>query len=224
MIRKTNDMKKYQIIYIYDALCGWCYGFSPVMQQIHDKYKENITFTVLSGGMVTGARVGPIGQVAAYIREAYKTVEAHTGVRFGEGFLHHILEKGEAIFDSVPPARALTVFKSYLPEQAVAFAGVLQKAIYDDGIEPENLAAYGKYAAAFGLDPAYFVLQMQQNQYVDATEEEFQQVAEWGIQGFPTVLMATSNQLYLIASGYASFEHMDAIIQQILQEAAPTTR
>ena len=209
------------LIYVYDALCGWCYGFSPVMQQLHEKNSKEMDFTVLSGGMVTGERVGPIGQVAGYISEAYKTVEAHSGVQFGDGFLNGILKEGKAIFNSVPPGRALTVFKSYQPENAVAFASVLQKAIYFDGIEPENWEAYGKYAAQFGIEPRHFVLQMQQNQFEDETNAEFQQVAAWGIQGFPSVIMATPKKLYLLAQGYRSFEEMEEVIEQVKTEQMP---
>lgn len=215
-------MKDYTIIYVYDALCGWCYGFSPVIQQVHEKYKEEMDFTVLSGGMVTGERIGPIGQVAGYIKEAYKTVENTTGVKFGEGFLNGILKEGKAIFTSIPASRALTVFKSYQPENAVAFASDLQKAIYFDGIIPENLDVYGKYAADFGIEPKHFVLQMQQNKFIDETNEEFQQVAKWGIQGFPSVIMATPQKLYLIAQGYQPFEQLDETIQQILHEPVET--
>lgn len=208
----------YTIIYVYDALCGWCYGFSPVMQQLYEKYKKEMDFTVLSGGMVTGERVGPIGQVAGYIGEAYKTVEETTGVKFGEGFLNGILKTGTAIFTSIPASRAMTVFKSYQPEHAVAFAGALQKAIYFDGIEPEDWEAYGTYAAAFGIEPKHFVFQMQQNKFVDETDEAFQQVAQWGIQAFPSVILATPKKLYLIAQGYQPFEPLDATIQQLLQD------
>lgn len=215
-------MKDYTIIYIYDALCGWCYGFSPVMQRIYDQYKDKVNFTVLSGGMVMGERVGLIGEVAGYIKDAYKTVEDHTGVKFGEDFLINILDKGEAIFNSYPPSVALTVFKNYQPDNAVAFAGTLQKAIYHDGIEPEDLQAYGKYAAHFGIDADEFVENMQQEDFKNATFAEFKQVAEWGIQGFPSVIMATPENLYLIAKGYLPFERLDATIQQVLAEKIPS--
>ncbi len=56
-----NNTKKVKLIYVYDALCGWCYGFSPVMMQLHSKYKDSIDFQVVSGGMITGNRIGPIG-------------------------------------------------------------------------------------------------------------------------------------------------------------------
>lgn len=217
-------MKDYTIIYIYDALCGWCYGFSPVIQQIQEKYKDEMNFTVLSGGMIMGERVGPIGQVAGYIKQAYKTVEERTGVEFGEDFLNNILDKGEAIFNSYPPSVALTVFKTYQPENAVAFAGTLQKAIYQDGIKPEDFQAYGQYAARFGIDADEFVNKMQEEKFKNATFAEFQQVTEWGIQGFPSVIMATPENLYLLARGYMPFGRLDRTIQQVLAEEISSQR
>ena len=74
---------KFRIIYVYDALCGWCYGFSPVMRRLHDTYADAFDFEVLSGGMMTGTRVRPVAESMSYIQQAYKVVEEHTGVRFG---------------------------------------------------------------------------------------------------------------------------------------------
>lgn len=53
-----------KIIYLYAALCGWCYGFSPVLHQFQEKYKGDVTIEVISGGMITGKKIGPIGKVA----------------------------------------------------------------------------------------------------------------------------------------------------------------
>ncbi len=61
-------MKKGKLIYVYDALCGWCYGFSPVISKIHKEYKDSLEFEVISGGMILGDRIGPIGEVASYIK------------------------------------------------------------------------------------------------------------------------------------------------------------
>ncbi|WP_315819016.1 hypothetical protein [Paraflavitalea speifideaquila] len=40
------------IYYCYDAYCGWCYGFSPVIKRIAEEYKDRVSFEVLSGGMI----------------------------------------------------------------------------------------------------------------------------------------------------------------------------
>ncbi len=78
------------LIYIYDALCGWCYGFTPVMQQLEAAYRDKVAFDVLSGGMVPPEHAQPVRAKASYIAGAYKTVEEYTGIQFGEAYLHHI--------------------------------------------------------------------------------------------------------------------------------------
>ena len=62
------------IYYCYDAYCGWCYGFSPVIKQIARAYNEKIFFEVLSGGMIPAENPQPISVTAGYISKAYKTV------------------------------------------------------------------------------------------------------------------------------------------------------
>ena len=43
-----------EVIYVFDAYCGWCYAFSGIMRRLYDKHKTSVDFTVLSGGMITG--------------------------------------------------------------------------------------------------------------------------------------------------------------------------
>ena len=108
-------MKKPKIIYIYDALCGWCYGFSPVIRRFHQHYADEFDFDVLSGGMMTGERVKPVSESMAYIEQAYKVVEARTGVRFGDDYLTNLLRPGTYMSDSEKPGMAMTLFKAILP-------------------------------------------------------------------------------------------------------------
>ena len=198
-----------KIIYVYDALCGWCYGFSPVMTQFQDKYKDSLSFEVVSGGMITGDRIGPIGEVASYISWAYKDVENATGVKFGNVFLDETLKKGTAVFTSIPPAIALSVFKDLDGKNSVQFAAELQKAIYYDGIEPENLVAYGAIAERFGFDAKAFVLKMKEPKYIHVAESDFQKSSELGVSGFPSVFVEVSGKYYKIGSGYMPFNQLE---------------
>ncbi|HET8830003.1 MAG TPA: DsbA family protein, partial [Pelobium sp.] len=77
---------KLEIIYVYDALCGWCYGFSDVMTKLYHEYKNDFDFEVISGGMILGDREGPISGTAELIKTHLPRVEETTGVVFGQGF------------------------------------------------------------------------------------------------------------------------------------------
>jgi putative protein-disulfide isomerase len=209
-----------RLIYIYDALCGWCYGFSPVMKAIAERYRNQLDIAVLSGGMITGEREGPIGVVAPYIKSAYVTVEQTTGVRFGEQFLQGVLEQGTAYFSSVKPALALATFRHHKLEQSLAFAHALHTAIYYDGIEPNETQHYGRYAASFGLDASAFVAQMLTPQTHAAIQAEFHLTAQLGISGFPTLLLQDGEQLYLLTQGYVQETTLTDRINALLERIA----
>ncbi|RIV25136.1 DsbA family protein [Fibrisoma montanum] len=207
--------QKPRIIYIYDALCGWCYGFSPVIRRFYDTYADTFDFDVLSGGMMTGPRVQPIGVSMSYIEQAYKVVEEHTGVQFGEAYLDKILKPGTYLSDSEKPGMAMTLFKALQTGRQLEFAGTLQKALYYDGIDLNVDANYGPLVEPFGVDPDEFTAHIADQAIKEQTWAEFNVVAQYGINGFPSVIVDAGNKLYLIARGYVPYERLDDAIKQI---------
>ncbi len=205
-----------QLHYLYDALCGWCYGFSPVITEFHDRHPQ-LPVRVISGGMITGERIGPIGEVAGYIKQAYKVVEDRCGVTFGEGFLRGILDEGTAVFTSVPAAVAMAVFREQQPEDQLAFAADLQRAIYFDGIEPLDHAAYAKRATSFGLEEADFLQKMDDPAYRALAEDDFRLSQRFGVTGFPTLIYEDgAGRFYALARGYVSLDQLVRQYQSVL--------
>lgn len=165
--------------------------------------------------MITGDRIGPIGEVASYISWAYKNVEEATSVKFGTNFLDKTLKSGTAIFTSIPVAIALSIVKSKIPEQSLAFAEALQKAIYFDGIEPNNLKEFAKLSENFGLNKSEFLNDMANENYKILAEVDFRKSQNLNVSGFPTVFIELDDQYYKIASGFTSFENLEKSYLQI---------
>lgn len=209
-------MNRPRIIYVYDALCGWCYGFSPVIRQLYDTYADRFDFDVLSGGMMTGARVRPVAESMTYIEQAYKVVEERTGVRFGDAYLTNLLRPGTYVSDSEPPGRAMTLFKAILPGRAVEFAGTLQNALYRDGIDLNVAAHYGPLVEPYDIDPDEYVAHLTDPAIREQTRAEFTLVAQYGINGFPSVIVDNGQQLYVVARGYLPYDALDANVQRAL--------
>lgn len=213
MMHPVSEPQKGKIIYVYDPLCGWCYGFSPVMQKLQETHGKDYAFEVVSGGMVTGDRVGPLSDMAAYISQAYLRVEDMTGVTFGEPFLQKTLKEGTAMLNSVPGSIALSVFKTQQPEKSIAFASALQKSLYFYGQAPEDLPPYGGIAQTFGLDSADFVKKMQEPQYLQLAEQDFARSAQLRVTGFPTVFLETPDgKRKTLANGWTAY---DKIVSQL---------
>ena len=206
------------IYYCYDAYCGWCYGFSPVMKAFAEAVAGRAECKAVSGGMMLGEREGPIGIVAPYIKTAYKQVESTTGVKFGQAFLTKILQDGKTLLSSLPPALAMAVFRESFPGRTIEFAAALQEAIYKDGMAPAIIENYGMPAAEFGLDGLDFVRRMQTPDAKRAARAEFAFTAEMGITGFPAVVLIQGKKGYLLAKGYTPAEQLMQRFENVMNE------
>lgn len=207
-----------KILYVYDALCGWCYGFSPVMQALFVAYQGRVDFDVLSGGMILGDRVGTINEKAPFIKTAYRQVEEVTGVLFGEAFLKDMMGGGDMQLNSLKPGLALTTLKALEASKIVPFTHALQRAVYFDGRHPDKWEMYVPLAETMGLMGDEFVNQMQEETVLQQTQAEFETVKKMGIYGFPTVVWIDGPNGYVLARGYTPLNSLKKSVEQLLLE------
>ena len=196
-----------EIIYVFDVLCGWCFGFSPVMQEFYKKHID-IKFTVISGGLVTGSRVGPMSNMASYIEKAIPGLEKTTGVKVGDEFKRQ-LKLGVRIQNSLMPAIALCILKEMLPDKQVQLAHAFQQIYFVAGKDLENEDTYAEVAKSFDLDEVEFRRKMLDPRYENMATEEFEQAQKWGITGFPAVILNRGDSLIAISNGYTTFSDLE---------------
>jgi putative protein-disulfide isomerase len=214
-------MKKCRLITVYDPLCGWCYGFGPVLNQLHASYADRLDFDILSGGMITGSAVGPLSNMAAFISKAYPAVESATGIKFGQGFLNR-LKDGGAIFSSLEPANVLSVMKDLFPEDSIAASHEIQELIYSEGIDPVNYEAYLPIFRKRGAADKLVLERLSSAETSQQSVLEFAQVNQWGIRGFPACIIETpSGKLYGISNGFLPLADLELKVQPFLVPEHP---
>ena len=209
------------LIYCYDAYCGWCYGFSNIIQKVFKKYKTQVYFEVLSGGMVLPEKPVPIANTASYIKSASRKVEELTGIKFGEDYLWHINnpDKSDWFPNSEKAAIALCIFKEIYPEQQVAFASDLLYALNFEGRDLTDNESYKHLLAKYKIDENLFYEKLKSDLYKDKAHYEFSLCKQLKVSGFPMLfIQANESKFYLIAKGYSSFKNIDDRIQNVLKE------
>ncbi|MEJ7830016.1 MAG: DsbA family protein [Segetibacter sp.] len=209
------------LIYSYDAYCGWCYGFSPVMKEVWDSYHHLLNIEVLSGGMILPEKPVPISVTAAYIRKAYKQVEAQTGVSFGEEYLWHINNSEESDWypNSEKPAIALCVFKEYFPDLQVSFAAALQYALHGEGRDLGDDEAYRALLLQLNVDVNEFYDKLHLQEYKEKAYQEFSLVKQLKVTGYPSLLLQVNeSKFYRVAHGYTTFLIIKNSIESIFKK------
>jgi putative protein-disulfide isomerase len=209
------------LIYCYDAYCGWCYGFSPVMKQIAADFKEQLEIEVLSGGMMIGDSKMPIEKIGPYIQSAYKRVEQLTGIQFGEDFLWHTAnpDKSDWVMNSEKPAIALCIFKDYFPEQQLDFASDLQYALNYEGRDLDDDEAYRHLVSRYNLPEEEFYSKLKSDDYKEKAYYEFALCKQLSVDSFPQVILQLDeNKFYLLAKGFTAYNDLKERIEKVLEE------
>ncbi|MGB5028233.1 MAG: DsbA family protein [Chitinophagaceae bacterium] len=214
------------VYYCYDAYCGWCYGFSPVIKKIATAFKDKLSFEVLSGGMIPKENARPISAIAGYISEAYHRVEETTGIKFGEDYLWHIFnpDKSDWYQHSEKSATALCIVKEIQPDQQVAFAADLQYALHYEGRDLTDDEAYRHLLEKYVIPEEEFYTKLNSEEYKEKAHYEFALCKQLQATSFPQVLLQVADQkFYLLAKGYTDYETLKKRIQTVLAETQITS-
>ena len=138
--------------YLYDPLCGWCYGAAPLVKAA----REVLRVRPCGGGMMTGARRQAVTpELRAFVRPHDQRIEQLSGQPFGEPYLDGLLHDTNAVFDSGPPTAAMLAAEEMAGRGLVMLAR-LQTAHYVEGRRIAERAVLVDVATALGLDPGIF--------------------------------------------------------------------
>ena len=186
--------------YIYDPLCGWCYGAKPLI----DVARGILPVVAHGGGMMAGAQRQPVSaQLRDYVMPHDHRIAQYTGQPFGEAYFEGLLCDTTAVFDSQPPTTAVLAAEQ-LAGRGLELLGRLQTAHYVEGRRIADIDVLMAIAAEMGLEADGF------RAAYDAASGEVTQahfkasrglLSRVGGQGFPTVVLEQSGQYQVIDLG-----------------------
>ncbi|MEU6356413.1 DsbA family protein [Streptomyces sp. NPDC047072] len=200
-----------QLVYAFDAYCGWSHGFTPTLREVAARHPE-LPVEVVSGGLFTGPRAVPIRQFG-YVQGANAQIADLTGAEFGEAY-DRLIADGSFVMDSEAAARGVAALRRAAPERAAELAGALQEAFYVDGLSLSDPATYRKVAAAAGLDADAVVAAFESPDSLDEAADDFHRAAELGVTGFPTLLAVDGDRVAVLARGRATADDIDVRLSQ----------
>lgn len=196
--------KNLELIYVWDAYCGWCHGFSNTLKEFHENHPE-LPLTVLSGGLFFRQ---PIGNFP-HIPEANQRIHQLTGAEFGPNY-QSLLEDGTFIMDSEAAAIGFAALRSLAPERAYRFASTMQQVFYHDGKSLSDPEIYREIAAANGLDPESAIVLMRDEAFKKEALTDFAKVQQMGVRGYPTLLLKKNDEVIAFGGAAMTAEKLEA--------------
>ena len=209
---EKQDNSNLEIIYVGDPMCSWCWGIAPDLKKLRDHYREEqINFKIVVGGLRPGGGEPWDDKMKAFLKHHWEEVNKRSGQPFG----YALFEKEHFNYDTEPPCRAAVVARSFIKEKELEFFSAIKKKFYVDSEDPGNVEFYQSLCEEFNIDFEQFKHRFNSPEYKQATHEEFVLNRNWGVTGYPSVILKKDDQLYAVAQGFASFEDMKGRIEMV---------
>lgn len=199
------------LIYVGDPLCSWCYGYAPEIAYIKNKYKEELDFKLIMGGL----RPYTEEPMDVEMKEMLRGHWVEVNKRSKQPFSYDVLDEShEIIYDTEPPCRATVVVREMAPDKEFDYFKKVQSAFYHEGKNMNDINTYLELCDEFGLDKTTFTELYQSDEIKKATWEDFAFAKNLGVQGFPSTLVQIGETYYMITRGYLERQYLEEVIDE----------
>lgn len=182
--------------YIFDPVCGWCFGASSLISQLHEM--EGVNLRLHPGGMM---KLTPVSsEFRQHILESDKRIEKQTGQAFGERYLEKVANSDETL-----------VLGSYITAQAIiaaehsgncgfAMLGKIQQAHYQFALPVSQTETLAELAQQLNIPAGAWHSAMHdaKSDVGEEVQHTRKMMLQFDLGGFPSMVYERNNQWYSV--------------------------
>ena len=197
---QKNEMTK-TLHYLFDPLCGWCYGAAPIVRALAEV--SAVRIELLPTGLFSGEGARPMDDsFAAYAWSNDQRIERLTGQRFTAEYRDRVLADRRGLFDSGPATLALTAVSLAAPGRELDALKALQAARYVDGSDVTSPAVLAGLLQGLGLERAAAMVARPDGDLLEANRGRIGQaralMQEFGVRGVPVFIAESGAKRWVV--------------------------
>ena len=206
------------LVYLYDPLCGWCYGAGGPLPQVLES--TGLALRLIPTGLFSGSGARAMDDdFAAYAWSNDQRIERLTGQVFSERYRDQVLADRLQGFDSAPSTLALSAVSLTSPEHEFEALKAIQAARYVDGLDVTRLETLTAVLEDLGLDAAAQRLTCPDSGLLQANDDRVGQgralLRRVGGRGVPTFVLQQADDAMQLLPASAIFSDPQAFIRDL---------
>lgn len=209
------------LVYFADPMCSWCWGFSPVISAIRQRFGNALPIRLILGGLRPGT-TEPMDQSAkARTREHWVHVHEASGQPFAFAFF----DRETFVYDTEPACRAVVAARRRSMNDGLLMLDAIHRAFYAENRDVTQAEVLADLAAELNFDRSSFLASLMEDAVQTETWQDFAITQQTGITGFPTLIAGTGadNEYALVAQGFQPESRILPALEDWL-EGAGTSR
>ena len=205
------------VAYLFDPLCGWCYGASTMLEQL--VARPEFAIDLIAPGLFAGDGARPMDDgFAAFAWDNDQRISRLSGQPFTEAYRQNVLGDRTRLFDSGPATLALTAVAATAPDREFETLKAIQRARYVNGDDITDVSALTDVLRALGLRKAADLLATPDDDlvanYRKRTEAGREAMRHFGADGVPA-LIAGDGEMRRLVPGNALFGSHDVLVARL---------
>ena len=214
-------MHKPHLVYFADPMCSWCWGFSPVIEAIQERFGPSLPIRLIMGGL----RPWTKEPMTAHDRSDVRNHWEHVHEASGQPFEFAFFDRERFVYDTEPTSRAVVVLRRRGMETGLAALRRIHRAFYAENRDVTDTDTLAALAAELGVDAATFRDEFESEAAMEETRADFAIAQSAGIRGFPTLIAGKGddNQYALVTHGFQPGGRIVPALKQWFDKTAATS-
>ena len=191
-------------------MCSWCWGFAPVIEDLHASMSESYTFSLVLGGLRTKGEMSWDETSKDYLKGHWRQVSQRTGQIFSDS----LFEKEVFEYDTYPACKAvITVRELFGTHNAFAYLHTIQEAFYTRAEDITNVDVLCDSLKIINLDSTSFRSFFESDRAQLLMEHDFAKARSMGANAFPSVVVIDEEGHMICQKGYRSLLEMKELLK-----------
>ena len=193
-----------------DPMCSWCWGFAPVIEELHTEMNDEYTFSLVLGGLRSKGEMPWNEDSKAYLKGHWKQVSQSTGQAFSDS----LFEKEFFDYDTYPACKAvITVRELFGMQNAFAYLHTIQEAFYTRAEDITNVEILLHLLHRSESDKRAFRTFFESDRAQLLMENDFAKARSMGANAFPSVVVIDEEGHMVCQKGYRSLHELQKLLK-----------
>lgn len=182
----------YTLFHAHDPMCSWCWGFRKTWLTVKDSLNESVSVRLLLGGLAPDSEEPMPADMQTMLQGTWQRIAQSIP---GTEFNHDFWTKNSPRRSTFPSCRAVIAARRQDESFETPMIHSIQQAYYLHAENPSDHDVLAEIAESVGCDKAIFSGALNSDSVFEEHDNERAFAARIGAQGFPSLFLATPEQL-----------------------------
>ena len=205
---------KATLYYVHDPMCSWCWAFKPVWEKIQAGLPDDLPIELVLGGLAPDSTDPMPQEMQQFLQQTWRKIQSVVpGTEFNFDFWTVCKPRRS----TYPTCRAVIATKNQKPELEQQMIAAIQQAYYLEAKNPSDTDTLIPLADNLQLDKQRFREDLNNEKTQEALHREIRFHQSLGAQGFPSLIVESNSQRYLIPTNYTDATYSINAISALLK-------